>query len=84
MTKLATITPINCITHEQDGEAFSVLWDCETGALYADFESGQQEMDYTAQTLDKAVDTVYSLYAPSNAFIYEPEDVARDVERRGM
>lgn len=76
MKKIATITPVNCITHEQDGEIFSVIWDCETGALYADFEGGQQEaIDYTAQTLDEAVDTVYSLYAQSSAFVYEPEEV---------
>lgn len=77
MTKIATITPINCITHEQDGEIFSVVWDRETGALYADFESGQREvMDYVANTFDEASDTVYSLYALSNAFIYEPEEVS--------
>lgn len=76
MIKLATITPINCITHDQDGEAFSVLWGRETGELYACFEDGRQElMDYTAQTLDEAINTVYSLYAPSNAFVYDPEEV---------
>lgn len=76
MVKLATITPINCITHEQDGEIFSVLWDRETGELHARFESGQQEtMDYTAQGLGEAVDTVHSLYALSSAFVYEAEEV---------
>lgn len=76
MKKIATITPISCITHEQDGEKFSVVWDRETGALYADFESGKQDiLDCTAKTIDDAVDTVYSLYALSNAYIYEPEEV---------
>ena len=76
MKKIATITPINCITHEQDGEIFTVVWDSEACALYADFENGRQEgLDYTAKSLGEAVDTVYSLYALSNAYIYEPEEV---------
>lgn len=76
MLKIATITPINCITHQQDGEEFSVLWDGETGELHASFESGSDEMlEYTAQTIFDAIDTIYSLYATSNAFIYEPEDI---------
>lgn len=76
MIKIATITPINCITHEQDGDIFSVVWDRETGTLYADFEYGKQEsLEYTAQTLSEAADTVYSLYALSIAYIYEPEEV---------
>lgn len=76
MKKIAKITPINCITHEQDGEAFALLWDGETGALHAHFEGGQQEtLDYTAKTLGEAANTVYSLYALSNAYIYEPEEV---------
>lgn len=76
MIKIATITPINCITHDQDGDIFSVVWDNETGALYADFGNRQQEvMDYTAQTLRDAVDAVYSIYALSNAFIYESDEV---------
>lgn len=76
MIKIATITPINCITHEQDGEIFTVLWDRETGAIHAHFEGDRREtMDYTAKTLDEAVDIVYSLYALSIAFIYEPEEV---------
>lgn len=75
MIKLAMITKINCITHEQDGDIFAVVWNQETGALYADFEDGRQEcLDYTAQTYDAAVDTIYSLYAFSNAFVYEPEE----------
>lgn len=76
MVKLATITPINCITDEQDGDTFSVHWDRETGELHACFEDGRRElMDHTALTLDKAVDTVYTLYSASNAFVYEPEEV---------
>ncbi len=76
MIKIATITPINCITHEQDGEIFTVLWDRETGTLNACLAGGQLEtLEYTAQTLEEAVDIVYSLYALSIAFIYEPEEV---------
>lgn len=76
MKKIATITPINCITHEQDGEEFCVMWDHETGTLYANFPSGEQEtMEYTANTIDEAIDTAYALYAVSNAYIYEPEEV---------
>lgn len=76
MVKIATITPINCITHEQDGEIFSVLWDRETGAIHAYFEGGTRDtLEYTAQTLEEAANIVYSLYALSIAFIYEPEEV---------
>lgn len=76
MIKIATITPINCITHEQDGEIFDVIWDRETGEIHANFADGREEiLDYTAATLDEAVDTVYSLYATSNAFVYEAEEV---------
>lgn len=76
MIKIATITPINCITYEQDGEIFVVFWDRETGAIHAYFEGDRREaLDYTADTLDEAVDIVYSLYALSTAFIYEPEEV---------
>lgn len=76
MIKLATITPINCITNEQDGEIFEVVWDCDNCALSAVFEGGRSEdLDYTAATLVEAMDTVYSLYAQSIAYIYEPEEV---------
>lgn len=79
MVKLATITPINYITHEQDGEIFVVYWDRETGELHACFDGGRQEViDYTAQTLDEAVDIVHSLYARSIAFVYEAEEVEVD------
>lgn len=76
MTKLATITPINCITHEQDGDSFIVSWEKENGTLTADFEDGHMEtLEYTARTLEEAVDTVYSLYAAGPCWIYEPEEV---------
>ncbi len=76
MKKLATIIPVNCITHAEDGEEFSVYWNEESGNLIAIFASGKEEtLDYTAKSLGEAIDTVYSLYAPSNAYIYEPEEV---------
>lgn len=76
MVKIATITPINCITQEKDGEIFEVLWDRETGNLNACLAGGQLEtLEYTAQTLEEAADIVYSLYALSISFIYEQEEV---------
>ena len=76
MIKLATITPVNCITREQDGQIFTLCWDHETGIISAKFENGEAEaLDYTADTLESAIDIVYSLYDASIAFVYEPHDV---------
>lgn len=74
MTKIATITPINCITHEQDGQIFSVNWNEDGGSLVAVFEDGSEEtMDYTAETLEDASDIVYGLYMASIAYVCEME-----------
>lgn len=79
MIKLATITPINCITNEQDGEAFAVLWDENEREIIAQFESGAEEsIDVRADSLLDAIDAVYALYCPSIAYIYEPESVEVD------
>lgn len=76
MTKLATITPINCITNEQDGDIFEVYFDADAQAIIARFEDGREEMlEERAETMAEAVDAVYALYSPSIAFIYEPEEV---------
>lgn len=76
MKKIATITPINCITKEEDGEEFAVHWDGETGILIAHFASGEEEnLGYAAQTAEEAVNIVHSLYAASGAYIYNPEEV---------
>ena len=80
MIKIATITPINCITHEQDGPQFSIHWD-QDNALCAIFEDDHEEMlDYSAATLDDAINTVHSLYAVSNAYIYEPEEIDLELQ----
>lgn len=76
MVKLATITPINCITKEQDDDIFVIYWNGEDQELVACFEDGRQELlEQRAETLTDAVEIVYALYAPSNAFIYEAEEV---------
>lgn len=76
MTKLATITPINCITKEQDGDIFELYFDAEERAIIARFEDGHEEtLEERAETLAEAADVVYALYCPSIAFVYEPEEV---------
>lgn len=76
MIKLATITPIDCIAKEQDGEAFAVLWDADEKNIVAQFEGGRTEIfEERAKSLENAIDIVYALYAPSIAFVYEPEEV---------
>lgn len=76
MIKFATVTPINCITREQDDAHFDLLWDSEEQAIVAHFEDGREEkLDPHAQTLVEAMDIAYALYATSNAYIYEQEEV---------
>lgn len=75
MKKIATITPINCITVEQDGEEFEILWNQKTKKLIAKFESGTKEtLEYKAKTLTEAIDTVHALYAQSIGYIYEQSE----------
>lgn len=72
MKKIATITPINCITKKQDGSSFTVNWDEETGSLLALFENGIEEtLEYSASSLEDAANTVYALYVSSIGYIVE-------------
>lgn len=75
MEKIATITPINCLTGEQYDAIFVVYFDATTGKLIAKFAQDIAEtLDYTAKTIAEARDIVYSLYATSSGYIYEPEE----------
>ena len=76
MIKFATVTPVNCITHKQDGAPVDLMWDGEKQAIVAHFEDGREEtLEPHAQTLVEAMDIAYALYAASNAYIYEQEEV---------
>lgn len=76
MKKIATITPTNCVTHEQDGQIFTVNWNEDDGSLIAVFEGGSEEtMGYTAETLEAASDIVYGLYMASVAYVCEMEEL---------
>lgn len=79
MTKIATVTPINCITHEQDGDPFELIFDANEGRIIGRFDDGREEtLEFGAKTLLEAIDVAYALYACSTAYIYEQEEV--DVE----
>lgn len=75
MIKIASVTPINCITHEQDGQTFEVRWDKEDGTLNVILEDGTAEtLDYSAETMKDAIKLVHSLYVRSIAYICEMEE----------
>lgn len=75
MIKIASVTPINCITHEQDDQTFEVHWNQEDGVLSAILEDGTAEtLDHSAETLKDAIKLVHSLYVRSIAYICEMEE----------
>ena len=76
MIKIASITPINCITHEQDGQTFEVHWNQEDGVLSAILEDNTVEtLDYSTEKLKDAIKLVHSLYVRSIAYICEMEEL---------